>query len=124
MASCIAAVRAGGNEATGQDFIEILLSDQIQLSDDSLRLMGGYPVKREYVPALLEAGEQERNMEFVVENDYKATLTNLRAVVPDETLMTAAKSAALACYQGALTVEEAVARLREETELYLAEQRG
>lgn len=120
----IAAVRAGGSEAEGLEFLQLLLSDAMQLGGQYYDngTADGYPVKWEPTQTLIDLREGYMNQEFAVENDFRATLEGLRAVVIDEFPYRIALEAALGYYTGSLTLDEAVAQVREGTALYLAEQ--
>ena len=120
----IAAVRAGGSEAAGLEFVQLLLSDAMQLGGQYYDngTADGYPVKWEPTQTLIDLHEGYMNQEFAVENDFRATLEGLRAVVMDELPYRIALEAALGHYTGSLTLEEAVVQVREGTALYLAEQ--
>lgn len=139
VARVIAGVRAGGNESAGMEFLQLLLTDEMQLGAGYYDpdQADGYPVKWSSTEMLLERMEEYMNQEFAVGNDYQEVLTGLRAVALDETLYQAALDAAMQHLQRAptdfelasglswevLTLEEAVAQLEESTRLYLAEQR-
>lgn len=120
----IAAVRAGGSEAAGVEFVQLLLSDAMQLGGQYYDngTADGYPVKWEPTQTLIDLHEGYMNQEFAVKNDFRATLESLRAVVIDALPYRTALEAALGYYTGSLTLEEAVAQVREGTALYLAEQ--
>ena len=123
----IAGVRAGGNEEAGQEFVQILLSQELQLgsayrgSDNG----GGYPVKWSATEILLARKAVEYNRESGLQNDFEATLGSLRAVVIDKTLFEMALVAAQSCYRSEdpLTPEEAADLLEETGRIYLAEKR-
>ena len=122
----ITGVRAGGHEEAGLEFVQILLSREMQLgwtyhgSPDP-----GYPVIWEYVEDLIRKDEIDKKQVCAVQNDYEETITNLRTVIIDEYLFEAALIAAQSCYrtESRLTPEEAAEALYEATRIYLAEQR-
>ena len=135
----IAGVRAGGNEAAGQEFVQLLLSRELQLGAGyhSPTVADGYPVMWRYTEELIAETSDYMHQEMAVENDFEETLNNLRTVVIDETLYGMALYAASCCYryepeQGmldrgysweVLTVDEAVDVLDELSRIYLAEKR-
>ena len=122
----ITGVRAGGHEEAGLEFVQILLSREMQLgwtyhgSPDP-----GYPVIWEYVEDLIRKDEIDKKQVCAVQNDYEETITNLRTVIIDEYLFEAALIAARSCYrtEDRLTPEEATEDLYEATRIYLAEKR-
>ena len=135
----IAGVRAGGNEAAGQEFVQLLLSREMQLGAGyhSPTVADGYPVMWRYTEELIRETSDYMHQDMAVENDFEETLNNLRTVVIDETLYGMALYAASCCYryepeQGmldrgysweVLTVDEAVDVLDELSRIYLAEKR-
>ena len=122
----ITGVRAGGHEEAGLEFVQILLSREMQLgwtyhgSPDP-----GYPVIWEYVEDLIRKDEIDKKQVCAVQNDYEETITNLRTVIIDEYLFEAALIAAQSCYrtENRLTPEEAAEDLYEATRIYLVEKR-
>ena len=134
----IAAAREGGNEAAAQEFIQLLLSREIQLGMGYYNPTDadGYPVKWSYTEELLEATAEYMHQEFGVQNDYRGTLEGLRTVIIDETLYDASIYAAMHCYRDpddgsgnpfglsweTLTPGEAADLLEDLTRIYLAEQ--
>ena len=137
--SVVAGVRAGGNEDAGQEFIQILLSRELQLGGayHSTTQADGYPVMWQYTEELIQRMEAYMHQEYTVENDYQEVLNNLRTVVIDETLYGMALYAAQCCYrqepsdfyisQGdtwdVLSTDEAVEVLYDLSRIYLAEAR-
>ena len=126
----ITGVRAGGNEEAGQEFMQILLSREMQLSGSYHDLYyldtgSGYPVIWEYTEDLIAHNEKLKNQECAVQNNYEETITNLRTVIIDEYLFEAALVTARNCYrtENRLTPEEAAEALYEATRIYLAEKR-
>ena len=123
----IAGVRAGGNEEAGQEFVQLLLSREMQLGEAyHYPTMGeGYPVVWKYAEELLERAEDYMNQEYAIENDYRELMNSLRTVVIDEYLYDAAIAAAKSCYrvEDRMTPEEAAEALYEATRIYLAEKR-
>ena len=135
----IAGVRAGGNEDAGQEFVQLLLSRELQLGAGyhSPTVADGYPVMWHYTEELIRETSDYMHQDIAVENDFEETLNNLRTVVIDETLYGMALYAASCCYrykpeQGmldrgysweVLTVDEAVDVLDELSRIYLAEKR-
>ena len=126
----ITAIRAGGNEEAGQEFIQILLSRELQLNGSYHDLYyldtgSGYPVIWEYTEDLIAHNERLKNQECAVRNNYEETITNLRTVIIDEYLFEAALVTARSCYrtEDRLTPEEAAEDLYEATRIYLAEKR-
>ena len=123
----IAAVRAGGNEEAGMEFIQLLLSREMQLgyAYHYPAQADGYPVIWEHTETLLERTEDYMNQEYMVLNDYEAVMNSLRAVVIDDFLYEKAFAAAVSCYrtEDRLTPAEATEDLYEATRIYLAEKR-
>ena len=141
----IAGVRAGGNEDAGQEFVQILLSRELQLGGayHHSTQADGYPVMWQYTAELVERMEAYMHQDYTVENDYQEVLNDLRTVVIDETLYGMALYAAHCCYRYApidhsdnpnvlnythhdyevLTVDEATELLDELSRIYLAELR-
>ena len=141
----VAGVRAGGNEAAGQEFVQILLSRELQLGGayHATCRADGYPVTWGYTEELMERTEAYMHQEYVVENDYREVMNSLRTVVIDETLYKMALYAAQHCYRyppidesdnpevidynhltwEVLTPEEATELLDEMSRIYLAELR-
>ena len=123
----IVGVRAGGNEAVGQEFVQLLLSREMQLgyAYHYPTQSDGYPVIWEYTEELLEITEDYMNQEYAVLNDYEEVMNSLRAVVIDDFLYEAALAAAESCYrtENRLSPEEAAEELYEATRIYLAELR-
>ncbi len=122
--TAIAALREGGNAQAGVEFLQLLLSDEVQLGlvGDSYS-RDGYPVKWSCTPALLEDMEQECDNTFHIQNDFRATLSALRPVILEDVTYNAAKEAALRYYEGKLTAQEAADQVAEATAIYLAEHR-
>ena len=123
----IVGVRAGGNEAVGQEFVQLLLSREMQLgyAYHYPTQSDGSPVIWEYTEELLEITEDYMNQEYAVLNDYEEVMNSLRAVVIDDFLYEAALAAAESCYrtENRLSPEEAAEELYEATRIYLAELR-
>ena len=125
----ITGVRAGGNEEAGLEFVQSLLSRQLQLGMDyytgSYGGNYGYPVVWEYVQDAIHREEIDRKQECAVENSYEDTITNLRTVIIDEYLFEEALIAARSCYrtEDRLSPEQAAEALSEATRIYLAELR-
>ena len=141
----VAGVRAGGNEAAGQEFVQILLSRELQLGGGyhSSILVDGYPVMWSATEELVTRMGDYMHQEHTIENDYQEVLNNLRTVVIDETLYGMALYAAHCCYHyeeidqsdnpgvlnythhdyEVLTVDEATELLVDLSRIYLAEKR-
>ncbi len=121
----IAAVRAGGAEAAGIEFVQSLLEDRMQMGGQYYHSSSadGYPVKWNVIEHLLELREGYMNQQFQVENDFRATLEELRAVTILEYPYEVCLEAALGYYTGELTLIEAANRVQSETALYFAEGR-
>ena len=135
----VAGVRAGGNEAAGQEFVQLLLSRELQLGGayHSTTQADGYPVKWQYTEELLQRTEEYMHNSYAVQNDFREVLNNMRSVIIDETLYGMALYAAHCHYMGdasedeiargveykALTIEEAADLLEELSRIYLAELR-
>ena len=121
----IAAVRAGGAEAAGLAFVQLLLEDRMQMGGQYYRngSADGYPVKWNVTAQLLELREEHMNQQFQVENDFRATLEELRAVTILEYPYAVCLEAALGYYTGELTLAEAVSQVQSKTAQYLAESR-
>ena len=135
----MAGVRAGGNEDVGQEFVQILLSRELQLGGGYHYpiLADGYPVVWDYTAELLQRMEAYMYQNYAVQNDYSEVLNSMRTVIIDETLYKMALYAAQCCYHFApeesivnrgitwevLTVDEAVELLYELSRIYLAEKR-
>ena len=135
----VAGVRAGGNEDAGQEFVQILLSRELQLGGayHSTTQADGYPVKWQYTEELVQRTEAYMHNDYAVQNDYREVLNHMRAVIIDETLYKMALYAAHCHYMGdardweidrgleytALTIEEAADLLEEMSRIYLAELR-
>lgn len=123
--TCIAALREGGNWEAGTEFLQLLLSDEIQMGQGSYGIYSadGYPVKWSCTPALLDRTASSSDRAFQIENSLEEALSQLRPVVLYEIPYNAAKNAALRFYEGKLMAQEAASQAEEETALYLAEQR-
>ena len=126
----ITGIRAGGNEEAGQEFMQILLSREMQLSGSYHDLYyldtgSGYPVIWDYTEDLIAHNERLKNQECAVQNNYEETIADLRTVIIDEYLFEAALVTARNCYrtEDRLTPEEAAEALYEATRIYLAEKR-
>lgn len=121
----IAAVRAGGAEAAGIEFVQSLLEDRMQMGGQYYHSSSadGYPVKWNVTEHLLELREGYMNQQFQVENDFRATLEALQAVAILEYPYEVCLETALGYYTGELSLDEAVNRVQSETALYLAESR-
>ena len=135
----ITGVRAGGNEAAGQEFVQILLSRDLQqgLAYYSPTLADGYPVRWSDTAALMEHMEEHVGQTFVLENSLEETLSSLHTTVIDEYLYKMTLDTARQFYRGAptqeeldagyewepISLDEAVELLEERTRIYLAELR-
>ena len=125
----IAGVRAGGNEEAGQEFVQVLLSRELQLGGGyhHSTQADGYPVMWQYTEELIQRMEDYMHQDYTVENSYRDVMNSLRTVVIDETLYKMTLYAAQHCYRFApnevLTVDEAVELLDELSRIYLAELR-
>ena len=125
----IAGVRAGGNEDAGQEFVQILLSRELQLGGayHSTTQADGHPVKWQYTEELIQRTEDYMHQDYTVENSYQGVMNSLRMVVIDETLYKMALYAAQHCYRyepnEVLTVDEATELLYDLSRIYLAELR-
>ena len=125
--TAIAGVRAGGHEEEGLEFVQSLLSRELQLAGNYWRIHDGdgYPVIWEHAETLIRQKEKHNNQECAVQNSYEETITNLRTVIIDEYLFEQTLFAAQSCYrtENRLTPEEAAEALAEATRIYLAELR-
>ena len=141
----IAGVRAGGNETAGQEFVQLLLSRELQLGGayHHSTQTDGYPVMWQYTEELIQRMEAYMHQDYTVENSYEDVMNSLRTVIIDETLYKMALYAAHLCYRfspidhsnnpnvldythhdyDVLTVDEAVDLLEEMSRIYLAELR-
>ena len=125
----ITGVRAGGNEEDGLEFVQLLLSRELQMAKDyyygGYENGLGYPVIWDYTETIIEKKETFLGQECAVVNDYEETITNLRAVIIDEYLFEQTLLAAQTCYrtEDRLTPEQAAEELYEATHIYLAELR-
>lgn len=121
--TAIGAVRAGGNQALGLEFLELMLSDRVQtaLPYYGIYASDGYSVKGSCIPILLGLSDEAFGFQSEIVNDFEAALTDLRCVVVDETLYNASREAALQYYEGNLTLEEAIRQVEQDTAIYLAE---
>lgn len=121
--TAIGALRAGGNTEAGLEFLQLLLSDEVQTSlpHYGIHAADGYPVTWRATPAMLDLTEETYGMESQITNDLEAALGDLRAVVLDTFLYDAAKEAALRYYEGELTLEEATEQVQSAVSIYLAE---
>ena len=124
----ITGVRAGGHEEEGLEFVQSLLSRELQLGREYYLVYGndlGYPVIWEHAETLVQQKEKYFNQECAVVNDYEETITNLRTVIIDEYLFEQTLLAAQSCYrtENRLTPEEAADALIDATRIYLAELR-
>lgn len=137
-ARVIAGIRSGGNESAGLAFLQLLLTDQMQLGAGYYDPADadGYPVKWSATKTLLERMEDYMNQEFAVQNDYQEVLSGLRVVAMDDMLFDTAYEIAMRHLRqepndweqanglswDVLTLEEAVEELGKVNALYLAEQ--
>ena len=137
--SVITGVRAGGNEEAGLEFVQMLLSAEMQqgLGYYCPPLADGYPVTWSDTEALIEHMEEYMGQTCTVENSFEETMNGLRTTVIDEFLCEAAMDVARQYYRGEptqefidagyswepITVDEAVEMLYEATRIYLAEKR-
>ena len=124
----IAGVRAGGHEEEGKEFVQSLLSRELQLGGNywwRTYYGDGYPVIWEHTETLIQRKEYYLQQDCMVVNDYEQTITNLRAVIIDEYLFEQTLLAAQTCYrtEDRLTPEQAAEALYEATRIYLAELR-
>ena len=135
----ITGVRAGGNEEAGLEFVQLLLSSEMQqgMGYYCPPLAEGYPVKWSETEALIEHLEEYMDQTCTVENSFEETLSNLRTTVLDPYLLETTMDVARLYYRGepsqevldtgynweVLTLEEAVDMLEERTRIYLAELR-
>ena len=125
----ITGVRAGGHEEEGLEFVQSLLSPELQLSINYYAggngYDQGYPVFWEHAETLIEQKEIFNLQECAVVNNYEETITNLRTVIIDEYLFEQTLLAAQSCYrtEDRLTPEEAADALIDATRIYLAELR-
>ena len=120
----IAAVRAGGSEKAGMEFIQIFLLDEMQMGSQfyDTGAADGYPVKWDVTERLLRIREEYLHREFQVNNNFRDTLENLHAVILEEYPYEVCLKAALDYYEGELTAQEAAQQVKEQTAMYLAEQ--
>lgn len=120
----IAAVRAGGSEKAGMEFIQILLLDEMQMGGQfyDTGAADGYPVKWDVTERLLRIREGYLHREFQVNNNFRDTLESLHAVILEEYPYEVCLKAALDYYEGELTAQEAAQQVKEQTAMYLAEQ--
>lgn len=120
----IAAVRAGGSEKAGMEFIQIFLLDEMQMGGQfyDTGAADGYPVKWDVTERLLRIREEYLHREFQVNNNFRDTLENLHAVILEEYPYEVCLKAALDYYEGELTAQEAARQVKEQTAMYLAEQ--
>ena len=140
----ITGVRAGGNEEAGLEFVQLLLSSEMQQGFGYYcpPLAQGYPVKWSETEALIEHLEEYMDQTCTVENSFEETLSNLRTTVLDPYLLETTMDVARLYYRGeppqevldagytwagftweVLTLDEAVDMLDERTRIYLAELR-
>lgn len=136
-ARVIAGVRSGGKESAGLAFLQLLLTDEMQVGAgyyDPGRA-DGYPVKWSCTELLLKRMADYMKQPFAVENDFREVLSGLRGVALDDMLYQAALDAAMGhlwepptdfekesgMNWEVLTLEEAVTQLDEATRIYLAE---
>lgn len=138
VARVIAGVRSGGNESAGLAFLQLLLTDQMQLGAGYYDPADadGYPVKWSATEKLLERMEDYMNQDFAVQNDYQEVLSDLQCVAMDDMLFDTAFEIAMRHLRlepndweqangmswDTLTLEEAVEELGKVNALYLAEQ--
>ncbi len=124
LATAIGALRAGGNTEVGLEFLQLMLSDEVQtaMPYHGIYAADGYPVTWRATPALLDMTEDTRGLESQITNDFGEALGDLRCVVLDEILYDAAREAALRYYEGTLTLEEAMEKVQDSVAIYLAEQ--
>ena len=138
VARVIAGVRSGGNESAGLAFLQLLLTDQMQLGAGYYDPADadGYPVKWSATEKLLERMEDYMNQQFAPQNDYQEVLSGLRVVAMDDMLFDTAYEIAMRHLRlepndwelangmnwDTLTLEEAVEELGKVNALYLAEQ--
>ena len=137
--SVITGVRAGGNEEAGLEFVQLLLSAEMQqgLGYYCPPLADGYPVTWSDTEALIEHMEEYMGQTCILENSLEMTLSNLRTTVLDPYLLEMTMDVARQYYRGEptqediddgyewepITVDEAVEMLYEATRIYLAELR-
>ena len=135
----ITGVRAGGNEKAGLEFVQLLLSSEMQqgLGYYCPPLADGYPITWSDTEALIKHLEDYMGQTCTVENSFEETLSNLRTTVLDPYLLETTMDVARQYYRGeptqefindgysweAITVDEAVEMLYEATRIYLAEKR-
>lgn len=135
----ITGVRAGGNEEAGLEFVQLLLSSEMQqgLGYYCPPLADGYPVTWSDTEALIKHMEEYMGQTCAVENSFEETLSNLRTTVLDPYLLEVTMDVARQYYRGEptqefiddgygwepITVDEAVEMLEERTRIYLAELR-
>lgn len=137
--SVITGVRAGGNEEAGLEFVQMLLSAEMQqgLGYYCPPLADGYPVTWSDTETLIAHMEEYMGQTCTVENSFEETMNGLRTTVIDEFLCEAAMDVARQYYRGEptqafidagytwdpITADEAVEMLDELSRIYLAELR-
>ena len=123
VARVIAGVRAGGNESAGLAFLQLLLTDEMQMGAAYFDPADadGYPVTRSATEKLLARMEAYMGQRFAVQNDFHAVLSELHCAALDDTLYQAALAAVHSYYTGELSLNEAADQLGEATRIYLME---
>lgn len=123
VARVITGVRVGGSESAGLEFLQLLLTDEMQMGAAYFDPADadGYPVTRSATEKLLARIEDYMGQPFAVQNDFHAVLSKLHGIAMDDTLYWAALEAASGYYTGKLTMTEAVDQLGESTRIYLME---
>lgn len=138
VARVITGVRSGGNESAGLAFLQLLLTESMQLGAGYYDPADadGYPVKWSATEKLLMRMKGYMNQAFAAENDYQEVLSGLRVVAVDDLLSDTAYEIAMRHLRqepndwelangmnwDTLTLEEAVEELGKVNALYLAEQ--
>ena len=124
VARIITGVRAGGRESAGLGFVQLLLTDGIQVGAAYYDPADadGYPVTWSATEMLLERMEAYMGQPFAVENDLREVLSGLRCEALDDTLYRAALDVLREYHNGALPLDEAVDLLGESTRIYRMEQ--
>jgi len=123
VARVIAGVRAGGREGAGLEFLQSLLTDEMQMGAAYYDPADadGYPVTQPATQKLLARMEDYMGQPFGMQNDLHAVLSELHGTALDDTLYRAALEAVGGYYTGKLTLNEAVEQLGESTRIYLME---
>lgn len=114
--SAAALPASGSQKELAAEFIQLMVSDQVQASTG----LEGLPVTASGLEQIL--AQVKQNDPFVIEGDLEGLLNGLQPALLDEVLQAAVREAAASLYDGEITLEQAQAQVEQVASLRLAEQ--